>query len=138
MVLTYSRFTTFARGKIVGKAEARVATTEIRKTVLKKDGKKGSVRGIRSLVKRAEQDPTWDGTDSRSGGRPEDLSASEERQLQKLIHDEAGLTKVNMSYMKKRLVFLRRLSKECLRQALIRMGYGWRLRRGKAAIAKKY
>lgn len=56
----------------------------------------------------------------------------------KLIHDEVGLAKVTIPYMKKRLKWLRRLTDEGVRRILKRMGYAWRLRRGKAAIAKKY
>ena len=58
--------------------------------------------------------------------------------MKRFIHTEVGLAKAAMPYMRKRLPFLRRLSKECLRQSMRRMGYGWRLRRGKAAIGKKY
>ena len=60
------------------------------------------------------------------------------KRLRKLIHDEVGLAKMTIPYMKKRLPFLRCLTKEGVRQILKRMGFAWRLRRGKAAIAKKY
>ena len=83
-------------------------------------------------------DPNWEGEDSSAGGRPPELDAGELRVLKKFIHDEVGLAKMTIPYMKKRLKWLRRLTDEGVRRILKRMGYVWRLRRGKAAIAKKY
>ena len=138
MVKSLARFNTFAKGKIVGKAEEGVSRKRIRDTVRKKDGKKGSMRAIDQILAHARADDAWEGDESRAGGRPHELCAGEVLKLQELMQDEVGLAKVTMPYCKKRLFFLRRLSKECLRQALRRLGYGWRLRRSKAAIAKKY
>ena len=133
-----ARFSTFARGRIVGKFEEGAELKKIRKTVPKKDGKRGSLRAIKAVLRRAREDPNWQGEDSSAGGRPQELDGGELRKLRKLIHDEVGLAKLNIPYLKKRLPFLRRLSKECIRQTLKRLGFAWRLRRGKAAIAKKY
>ena len=136
--MSMARFSAFARGKTVGKAEEGAPRERIRASVLKKDGTKSSMRSIDHVLARARNDPVWQGEHSKAGGRPEALEPGELRKLSKFIHAEVGLAKVTMPYMKKRLPFLRRLSKECLRQSLRRLGYGWRLRRGKAAIAKKY
>ena len=58
--------------------------------------------------------------------------------LKKLIIDEVGLARVTIQYCKKRLKFLRRMSKEGVRLALHRLGLAWRLRRAKTAIPKKH
>ena len=136
--MTTARFNAFTRGKIVGKAEDGAPRERIRATVFKKDGAKASLKAIDKVLEHARADPEWQGEDSKAGGRPPKLTAPELRQLKRFIHAEVGLAKVTMPYMRKRLPFLRCLSKECLRQTLRRLGYGWRLRRGKAAIAKKY
>ena len=138
MVKSRARFTAFARGRIVGKAEEGASRSNIRKQVLKKDGKRAGLRAIAHVLQHARTDPDWQGDDSAAGGRPQELAAKELRILKKLIHNEVGLAKLNIPYLKKRLPFLRRLSKEGVRQILKRMGFAWRLRRGKAAIAKKY
>ena len=44
---TYARFTPFARGKIVGKAEEKVPLRKIQKPVFKKDGTRASIRAHR-------------------------------------------------------------------------------------------
>ena len=100
---------------------------KIRTTVLKKDGKIGSLRAIDAIIGHTRKDPSWEGGNSSAGGRPQEMTPAELRRLQKFIHDEVGLAKVTMPYMKKRLPFLRRLSTECLRQSLRRLGYGWRI-----------
>ena len=138
MVTSFARFSPFARGRIVGMAEAGAPRKSIRDTVRKKDGKKTNLRAIDGVLAHARKDSAWNGGDSRGGGRPQELAASEVLKLRKLMQDEVGLAKVTVSYCKKRLPFLRRLSKECVRRTLLRLGYAWRLRRGKAAIAKKY
>ena len=133
-----ARFSAFSRGRIVGKAEEGAPRKKIRASVLKTDGTPSSLRAIDKVLAHARSDPDWDGSNSKAGGRPPELNPGELRTLKKFIHAEVGLAKVTMAYMKKRLPFLRRLSKGCLRQTLRRLGYGWRLRRGKAAIARKY
>ena len=138
MVKSFARFCAFSRGKIVGKAEEGASREKIRKDVLKKNGKKASLRAIDGILAHARADPKWQGEEIISGGRPEDLTSKEKRTITKLIHAEVGLAKLTIPYLKKRLPFLRSLSKECVRKSLLRLGFAWRLRRGKAAIAKKY
>ena len=134
----FSRFSTFARGRIVGKREEGASRESIRKTVLKKDGKRATLRSIDGVLATAHDNPEWQGKDSSAGGRPQELDDKELAKIRKLIHDEVGLAKVTVAYMKKRLPFLRRVSKECVRKTVQRLGFAWRLRRGKAAVAKKY
>ena len=50
MVKTSARFTSFARGRIVGKAEEGARQEKIRKQVLKKDGTRASVRAIQGVA----------------------------------------------------------------------------------------
>ena len=138
MAKSVARFTPFARGRIVGKAEEGASRRRIRKEVLKKDGQRATLQSIGGVLSHARADPAWQGRDSAAGGRPQELDDAEVRKLKKLVHDEVGLAKLNMPYLKKRLPFLRRVSKECPRQALKRLGFAWRLRRAKAAIGKKY
>lgn len=57
MVKSFVRFSPFARGKIVGKAEEGAPVKKIRKTVLKRDGKRGSERAIKAVLAKARADP---------------------------------------------------------------------------------
>ena len=81
------------------------------------------------------EDSEYDGENSSAGGRPRELTKQEEDKLQKLIVDEVGLARVTIPYCKKRLKFLRRLSKEGVRLALHHLGLAWRLRRSKSATS---
>lgn len=135
---SFARFTPFSRGKIVGKAKEGASTKAIRKTVLKKDGRLASLRAIDAVVAKANSDPSWQGEDSSAGGRPPAFTPSQVCELKKLIDDEVGLAKVTIPYMRKRLPFLRAVTLECVRLTLQRLGLAWRLRRRKAAVARKY
>ena len=132
------RFSSFARGKIAGKSEEGATEERIRDTVRKKDGTRASLRAIRAVVARARADPAWDGQDSRAGGRPRALTADDTAALKQLLHDEVGLAKVTIPYCRKRLPCLKRVSNECVRRTMHRLGLAWRLRRGKAAVSRKY
>ena len=135
---SFARFTRFARGKIVGKAEEGVPQDKIRKSVRKKDGRAGSLRSVQAVIAKARTDPDWEGEDSSAGGRPRALQDAEVEALRQLIHDEVGIAKVTIAYCRKRLPFLKRVSAECVRLTLHRLGLAWRLRRNKAAVCKKY
>ena len=137
MTKSFARFSTFQRGRIVGQAEAGVSRSKIRKTCRKKDGKCGGMRAIDAIIAHGK-DPEYEGEDSAAGGRPRELTKPEEARLKKLIIDEVGLARVTIQYCKKRLKFLRRLSKEGVRLALHHLGLAWRLRRAKSAVPKKH
>ena len=135
---SFVRFSPFARGRTVGKAEEGASRKKTQREVKKKDGKRACIKSIDAVLARNRADKSWQGKDSSAGGRPQSLTDSEVEQLKTLMHEEVGLAKVTIPYCKKRLPFLRRLSKECCRQSLLRLGYAWRLRRGKAATGTKY
>ena len=135
---SFARFTPFTRGKIVGKAEEGVSAKRIRTSVLKQDGQPGSLRAINGVIGKARKDPGWQGENSAAGGRPPALSAADTNRLMQLIHDEVGIAKVTIRYCRKRLPSLKKVSEECVRRTLHRLGLAWRLRRGKAAVAKSH
>ena len=106
-----ARFSAFSRGRIVGKAEEGAPRKKIRASVLKTDDTPSSLRAIDKVLAHARNDPDWDGTNSKAGGRPPELNPAELCTLKKFIHVEVGLAKVTMAYMRKRLPCLRRLPK---------------------------
>ena len=95
------------------------------------------MQAIGGVLNHACVDPAWQGRDSAAGGRPQELDDAEVLKLKKVVHDEVGLAKFNMPCWKRRLLFLRPVSMECLRQTLKRLGFAWRLWRAEAAIGKK-
>lgn len=137
MVKSCARFTPFQRGRIIGQAEAGAARRTIQKKCRKKDGTQSNMRAIDAIISHG-QDPEYEGEDSSGGGRPRELTKQEEGKLKQLIFAEVALARVTIQYCKKRLQFLRRLSKEGVRLALHRLGLAWRLRRSKSAIPKKH
>ena len=77
MVKSFARFTPYRRGRIAGKAEEGASLGKIRKEVLKKDGRRASLRAISKVLKHAREDPEWEGEDSAAGGRPPALDDRE-------------------------------------------------------------
>ena len=134
MAASSARFSAFARGRVVGMADAGATRAEIRDAVRKTDGASASCRAIDAIVAHGRAGGGYDGSNSSAGGRPQALSAREVACLRAFMHAEVGLARVALPYCKKRLPFLRRLSHEGVRLALRRLGLAWRLRRGKAAI----
>ena len=65
-----ARFSTFAMSRIVGKREEGARLNQIRKTVPKKDGKRGSLRAINEVLRHAREDPDGQGKESSAGGCP--------------------------------------------------------------------
>ena len=57
---------------------------KIRTTVLKKDGKIGSLRAIDAIIGHTRKDPSWEGGNSSAGSRPQEMTPAELRRLQKL------------------------------------------------------
>ena len=53
---SFARYSAFARGRIVGMADAGASRLDIAKTVLKTDGKRGTVRAVRAIVSHARTD----------------------------------------------------------------------------------
>ena len=49
---SFARFSPFARGRIVGQAEAGASRAKIRKTVRKKDGRKANLKAIGAVLVR--------------------------------------------------------------------------------------
>ena len=128
----------FARGKIVGMAEAGARRVDIAKQVLNTDGQPGHLRAVDAILAHARADPACAGTNSSAGGRRRELSPSEETQLQRFLEAEVGVSRVTIPFCRKRLPFLRRLSEESVRLALRRLGLAWRLRRCRTAVLKKH
>ena len=68
MVKTFARFFVFARGRIVGKAEEGAKEKHIQSFVKKTNGKRGSLRAIRAIIKHSRDDPEYEG--GKRGVRP--------------------------------------------------------------------
>ena len=111
---------------------------EICKLVVKKDGTHPTLRSVdKVLVKKAHK-PDWRGEDSQAGGRPHELTKGERRQLVNLVFRERGKAVVTAPYCMKRLPFLRRVTKQTVRNALRAAGLKWLRRRLKTAVLKRY
>jgi len=136
--MSTARFDAFARGEIVGMRRAGASREEIRKAITKKDGSTPSLRAVAGVLAKQAEEPEWRGEDSAAGGRPRHLTPAQEKVVERLVFKERGQAKVTVPYCRKRLPFLRDVSKDTARRTLYRAGLAWLRRRKKAAVPKKW
>ena len=134
----YGRLDAFTRGQIFGLRQGGAGRLEITRLVKKKDGKHPTVRTVDNILSKKEDDPSWHGEDSRAGGRPAALSKSDVGAVTRLVFRERGKAVVTAPYCMKRLPFLRKVTKQTVRNALHNAGLAWLRRRQKAAVPKRH
>ena len=131
---TNSRLDVFARGVIWGMHLAKAPRADIQKLALKKDGAQPQLNAIDKVIAHKTEDPEWRGEDSSAGGRPCALTSKQQKLLTKLVFKERGRAVVTVSYCRKRLPYLRKVSVWCVSRALGRAGLAWLTRRRKCWV----
>ena len=131
---TTGRMDKFTRGVVWGMSLAGLKPKDIVGKVHKKDGVRPKVRAVQKFIAKKKRFPEWQGDDSRAGGRPQELSAGEQKSLVDLVFEERGKAVVTVKYCRKRLPFLRRVHRSTVARALHRAGLEWLRRRGKTSV----
>ena len=99
---SYARLSPLAKGRVIGLREAGTERQEIRKKVLKKDGKKPSIGTVDGILARFEEDPDWDGCEDRTaGGRPRLLTPEQEARIKNILLKDVGRYVVSATYVKR-------------------------------------
>ena len=136
---SYARLSPLAKGRVIGLREAGTERQEIRKKVLKKDGKKPSIGTVDGILARFEEDPDWDGCEDRTaGGRPRLLTPEQEARIKNILLKDVGRYVVSATYVKRILKDLRTVPERTIQRTFHRLGYAYLYRRGKSAVASKY
>ena len=135
---TFARLDAFARGAIWGMHCAGSARDEIVDTVTKKDGSAPSLKAVDETIAHKTEDPEWRGEDSAAGGRPQELSAGDKKDLVRLVFRERAKAVVTIKYCQKRLPRLRGVSRCTILRALHNAGMKWLRRRVKQVVTKKH
>ena len=120
-VATYSRMDVWTRGVIWGMSLMGASREQFCESVLKRDGTAPTVRVVDDVIAKKKAEPEWRGEEVHSG-RPKILTASQQQQLVGLVFAERGRAKVTVKYCRKRLRFLRKVSRQTVERALF-----WRL-----------
>ena len=121
--ISYARLSTLAKGRILGLLEAGTPQADVVKAVRKKDGSFPSSRAVRAVRDQFRKDPSWEGEPSRSGGRPRELTAQQEKKLKALLLREVGRVHVTATYAKRKLPELRDCSDKLIQRTFQRLGY---------------
>ena len=108
---------------------------DIRQEVLKKDGGQAQMNAIDKVIAHKTANPEWRGEDSSAGGRPSDVSAKEQKELTRLVFTERGKAIVTVSFCRKKLPYLKKVTRFVVQRALHRAGLAWLNRRRKCWVA---
>ena len=118
---SYARLDAFTRGVIWGLALAGMPREQIRQLVSKKDGSAPTKRAVDDVIAKKKEKPEWLGEDTH-GGRRKILSGDQQKRLLDLVFAERGRAKVTVQFCKRRLKFLRRVSRQTVERALQQAG----------------
>ena len=123
----------FARGVIWGMHVAGLPRADMPTHIQKPDGSAVPVHVIDKVIAKKKASPEWRGAEApRGGGRPRAVSAATQAALCKLVFEERGSHKVTISYCKKRLPALRKVSNDAVERYLHAAGLKWLTRRRKS------
>ena len=132
---SHGRLDAWARGAIWGMSMAGAAREQICTAVTKSDGTAPSLRAVDGVLARKRAEPSWRGEETHSG-RPPALSPTDQEAVVKLVFAERGRAKVTVNYCKKRLPWLRGVSRQTVERALEAAGLRWLRRRGKRLVPR--
>ena len=130
---SYARLDAFTRGVIWGLALVSTPRDKICELVTKKDGTAPTKRAVDDVIAKKRDKPEWHGEDAH-GGRRKTLTEDQQKQLVDLVFAERGRAKVTVKFCKRRLKFLRRVSRQTVERALQHAGLRWLRRRPKTLV----
>ena len=110
----------------------------MRDKVRKTDGTPPTLKSVDQILAHFAEDSEWDGENSSAGGRPRLLTAEQEQEVKKILVRDVGKFVVTARYVKKKLTKLRSVRDHTIVRTFSRLGYSYRDRRRKPAIADKY
>lgn len=131
-----ARMDPFMRGKAVGMAEAGLSATVIAPKVFKTDGTHPSARAVRKMISDNAANSKWRGAHRPGPGRPSPLNNTQRHRLRKLVFKYRAKKFVTTKFCKKRLRFLRRLTRWSISRELHAAGLAWLRRRRKHWVPK--
>ena len=113
---------------------AETTREEICHHVVKKDGSAPTPRAVDDVIARKKENPEWRGEDADRSGRPKLVSPAQEQQVVDLVFAERGKAVVTIRFCRKRLRFLRKVSRQTVSRLLQNAGLRWLKRRGKTLV----
>ena len=125
----------WAHAMIWGMSIMGATRKHISKCVLKKDGTAPTMRAVDDVIAREKAEPEWRGEEVHTG-RPKSLTVDQQQQLVDLVFAERGKAKVTVKFCRKRLRFLRNVSRKTVERALYDAGLRWLRRRTKTLVPK--
>jgi hypothetical protein len=136
-VCSYARLDAFARGQILAYHASGKSRDEICSLVTKTDGLNPQIRAVNYIVSKKRKQPDWRGESIAEGGRRPALDKGEEKQLTAFVFRNRCKKVVTATLCRTALRFLRRVSRQTVRNYLHRAGLAWLRRRPKTWVPTK-
>ena len=83
-VASFARLDVFARGQIIGLAKAGRKAADIRKSVVKKDGRRPTARAVRDTIAKWKANPQWRGENPPGPGQKRLIDPASQRRMVRL------------------------------------------------------
>ena len=128
----------FAKGMILGLADGGASTKRIASKVRKTDGEHPSQRAVQQTIAGEEGLRKRSGERRPGSGRPPSLTHEEKEKVVALVFAERGSAVVTAKYCRRKLPFLKRVSRWVITRALQDAGLRWLRRRQKRLVKKEH
>lgn len=128
----------FAVGQIKAHAYHGLGPTAIAAMVKKPDNSHPSVQAVADVIAKLDADKNWRGERATGSGCPRKTSVKLDKLITKQVFKNRGQRKVTVSYLKKMLPALRKVSDGTVENRLAEAGLLYLRRRRKTLVTKKY
>jgi hypothetical protein len=127
---------------IWGMHRAGASRADIIAEVKKADKAPVGARAVDAVIARMEEEPRWRGTDPGPGetdrGRPSELDDADRKAIKKVVFDHNAEACVTTRFIRRKLKYLRHVSRWCISRALEVAGLAWLSRRLKRVLTKPH
>ena len=133
------QFSAFQVGQVKAHLHHGLNAPQIQDIVVKADGKSHfSEQAIRDCIAKLEDDPFWTGQRQEGSARPRKTTAKQDKMIVDLLIKNRGKEKVTCPWLRKKLLFCRKLGKTALEERLHDAGLAYMRRRRKFKVGKKH
>ena len=129
----------FEVGQVKAHLEHGLSAAEISKRIFKPDGtSQYGETTIINCIKKLRKQPKWRGERQKGSARPRKTTAKQDKDIVKFLLAQRGKQKMSASKLKKRFIFLRRLSDTLVEDRLQEAELSYLRRRKKSIVTKEY
>ena len=133
------QFTAFEIGQVRAHLYHGLCATDIARIIRKPDGRSHwSPTAVQNQIDKLNAAPRWRGERKEGSGAPRKSTEKQDRQMVSLLERNKGKEKVTIGWLRKRLLWTRRLGNTALEERLFDAGLQYLRRRQKSLVPTAY